>query len=73
MITIESTDKEVRVSIPRDEVDALRLEQWLRPIRLEASLAASQLADDDADRMAEEMKDKWWAENRHQFLSKDLD
>lgn len=72
MITIESTEREVRVSIPRDEVDPVRLEHLLRPLRLEAAVAGSRMTDEEADRMAEEMKAQWWAENQHRFLPADL-
>lgn len=68
MITIETTDKEIRVSIPRDEVDPIRLERLLRPFRLEAAVSGSGMTDEDAELMAEEMKAKWWAENQHRFL-----
>jgi len=68
MITIETTDKEIRVSIPRDELDPIRLERLLRPFRLEASVSGSGMTDVDAELMAEEMKAKWWAENKRRFL-----
>ncbi|MCP5542320.1 MAG: hypothetical protein H7A49_00285 [Akkermansiaceae bacterium] len=71
MITIESTDKEIRVSIPRGEVDPVQLERMLRPFRLENALASSRMTDEEADRMAEEVKDRWWAENKHRFLPSD--
>jgi len=70
MITIESTDREIRVSIPRDEVDPVRLDHLLRPFRLEAAISASAMTDSEADDMAEEMKRQWWDENRHRFLCK---
>ncbi|MBX7212302.1 MAG: hypothetical protein K1X78_28600 [Verrucomicrobiaceae bacterium] len=72
MITIESTDKEVRVSIPRDEMDPVRLEHLLRPLRLEAAVSGSRMTDEEADRMAEDMKAQWWAENQHRFLPSDI-
>jgi hypothetical protein len=68
MITIESTEKEIRVSIPREEVDPVRLERLLRPFRLEAAVSGGSMTDEEADLMAEDMKAKWWAENRHRFL-----
>lgn len=68
MITIESTEKEIRVSIPRDEMDPVRLERLLRPFRLEAAVSSSTMTDAEADLAAEEMKAEWWAENRHRFL-----
>jgi hypothetical protein len=71
MITIESTEKEIRVSIPRDEVDPVRIERLLRPFRLEAALSGGGVSEEEADLMAEEMKAKWWEENRHRFLPAD--
>ena len=72
MITIESTDGGISVFIPRADVDPVRLEQMLRPLRLEAAVSASRMTDEDADRMAEDMKATWWAENQHRFLPADL-
>jgi len=71
MITIESTEKEIRVSIPRDEVDPVRLERLLRPFRLEAAVSGGTMTDEEADQMAEEMKANWWEDNRHRFLPKE--
>ena len=68
MITIETSEKEIRVSIPRGEVDPVRLDRLLRPFRLEAAVSCSAMTDEDAELMAEEMKAKWWAENKHRFL-----
>jgi len=68
MITIETTDQEIRVSIPRDKMDPVRLERLLRPFRLEASVSGSGMTDEDAELMAEGMKTKWWAENKGRFL-----
>ena len=60
MVTIESTEKEIRVSIPRDEVVPVRLERLLRPFRLETAVSGGGMTDEEADLMAEEMKAKWW-------------
>jgi len=68
MITIETTETEIRLVIPRDEVDPVRLERLLRPFRLEAAVADSGMTDVQADLMAEEMKAKWWAGNQRRFL-----
>jgi len=71
MITIESTEGGIRVFIPRDEVDPVRLEKLLRPFRLEAVVSGSQMTDGEADRMAEEMKAGWWEKNQHRFVPSD--
>jgi len=51
---IESTDRGISVFIPRAEVDPVRFEQMLRPLRLEAAVSASRMTD-------ENMKANWWA------------
>ena len=39
-----------------------------RRLLLEAIAHKSQMSETEADRMAEEMKAAWWAENKHRFL-----
>ncbi|MCB1086393.1 MAG: hypothetical protein KDM63_05065 [Verrucomicrobiae bacterium] len=68
MITIETSDSEVRVSIPTGEVDPVRLEQFLRPLRWEQALSQSQLTEEEADEMADSMKAEWWEKNKGRFL-----
>ena len=68
MITIETTDSGVRVTIPKDDVPADRLNSFLDWLRLEASVRRSALTEVEADRLAEELKADWWAANKNRFI-----
>ncbi len=56
MITVETTDTDVRVTIPKDEVPADRLNSFLDGLRLEALVRHSSLMEEEAGRLAEEIK-----------------
>lgn len=68
MITVETTADGTRLTIPRDNVPPDRLRPLLDWLRLEAVARRSQLSEGEADRLAEQMKADWWAENKHRFL-----
>lgn len=68
MITVEQTDAELRVTIPRDAVPAKRLSALLDWLRLEELAQRSRLTEADADRLAEELKAGWWAANKDRFI-----
>ncbi len=68
MITVETTDTGVRVTIPKDEVPADRLNSFLDWLRLEALVRRSSLTEEEAGRLAEEIKTGWWAANKDRFI-----
>ena len=68
MITVETTDAGLRVTIPKDEVPPQRLNSFLDWLRLESIAAKSRLTEADADRLAEEAKADWWAANKGRFI-----
>ena len=68
MITVETTDTSVRVTIPKDEVPAERLNTFLDWLRLEAVVSRSTLTEEEAERMAEQVKAGWWAANKGRFI-----
>ena len=68
MITVETTDAGLRVTIPKDEVPPQRLNSFLDWLRLESIAAKSRLTEADADRLAEEAKADWWAANKDRFV-----
>jgi hypothetical protein len=68
MITVETTDATVRVTISKSEVPADRLNWFLDSLRLEAIARKSQLTEDEASHLADEIKAGWWAANRHRFI-----
>jgi hypothetical protein len=68
MITVETTDSEVRVSIPKGEIPTDRLNSFLDWLRFEAVARRSALTEAEADRMAEEIKTDWWNANKNRFI-----
>lgn len=68
MITVETTETGVRVTIPKDEVPADRLNSFLDWLRLEAVARRSDLTEAEANRIAEDLKAEWWSANKHRFI-----
>jgi len=68
MITVETTDAAVRVTIPKSEVPDDRLKWFVDSLRLEAIARRSRLTEDEASHLADEIKAGWWASNRHRFI-----
>jgi hypothetical protein len=67
MITVETTEATVRVTIPKDEVPVDRLNWFVDSLRLEAIARKSHLTEDEASHLADEIKTGWWAANKHRF------
>ena len=68
MITVETTEADVRVTIPKGDVPAARLNVFLEWLRLESILCSSSLTEEEAGRLAEEIKAGWWAANKDRFI-----
>jgi hypothetical protein len=68
MITVERTDADVRVTIPKDAVPLEQLDAFLGWLRLEEIAQRSQFTETDADRIADEIKADWWAANKSRFI-----
>ncbi len=68
MITVETTDATVRVTIPINEVPTERVNWFIDSLRLEAIAGKSNLSEDEASHLADEIKTGWWAANRHRFI-----
>jgi hypothetical protein len=67
MITVETTEAAVRVTIPKSDVPADRLNWFVDSLRLEAIARKSHLSEDEASHLADEIKAGWWAANKHRF------
>ncbi len=67
MITVETTAETTRLTIPKDDVPPDRLRPLLDWLRMETAARRSQVSEAEADRLAEEMKTEWWAENKDRF------
>jgi hypothetical protein len=68
MITVEKTQTDVRVTIPKDALPARQLNAFLDWLRLEEIAQRSGLTEEEADRIAEEVKAEWWAANKDRFI-----
>ena len=68
MITVEKTEADLRVTIPKDAVPPKRLNALLDWLRLEELAQRSHLTEADANRLADELKAGWWAANRDRFI-----
>ena len=71
MITVEKTDKDVRVTIPKDAMPPKQLNAFLDWLRLEEIAQRSGLTEEEADRIANEIKAEWWAANKDRFIPPD--
>ena len=69
MITVEKTNTDVRVTIPKDAVPPEQLNAFLDWLRLEEIAQRSRLTEQDANRLAEDIKADWWAANKHHFIA----
>ena len=68
MITVESNDREIRVTIPRGELEIAQVEAILRPFRFTSLVAGSQMSKAEAVQIAEDSKADWWAKNERRFF-----
>ena len=71
MITVEETNADVRVTIPKDAVPPKRLNALLDWLRLEEIVQRSHLTEEDANRIAKTIKVDWWAANKDRFIPPD--
>jgi hypothetical protein len=68
MITVESDDREIRVTIPRGDLEISQVEAILRPFRFASLIAGSQMSKAEAVKIAEESKADWWGKNEKRFV-----
>jgi hypothetical protein len=68
MITVEKTNTDLRVTIPKDAVPPKRLNALLDWLRLEEIAHRSRLSEADANRIADEIKAGWWTANQAAFI-----
>ena len=67
MITVESDESEIRVKIPRGDLDIGQVEAILRPFRFASLVAESRMTKSEAMQIAEDSKADWWEKNQHRF------
>ncbi len=68
MVQISFSDNEAIVKFPKNLMSSDYVQEFLQRLRLEAIAEKSQLTEESAWKMSEELKEKWWRENRTSFL-----
>ncbi len=64
---IERKDNEVILRLPAD-IGTLELQRIIDYFKYREAVKDSVATMEDADRLAEESKARWWKENKHRFL-----
>jgi len=59
------------VTIPRNAVPPEQLDAFLNWLRLEEIVQRSHLTEEDANRIADDIKAEWWAANKDRFIPRD--
>jgi hypothetical protein len=68
MITVESTETAIRVTIPKDDIPPDQVNKFLEWLRFESLARQSKLTEADANRLADEIKTSWWSANKSRFI-----
>jgi hypothetical protein len=67
MIAVEADKNQIRVNIPTEGMSAEAVRAFLDWLRVEAAARRSQLTDDTAWKLAEDVKSGWWEQNQSRF------
>ena len=70
MIEIKKEKKQYQVSFPEDLVDQSYVEKFLDYLRYAEISSRSELTEEDAMRLSEELKSSWWQENKDSILKR---
>ena len=69
MIAVESDEREIRVIIPRGDLEVAQIEAILCPFRFASLVAESRMSKAGAMQIAEDSKADWWEKNHARFVS----
>lgn len=70
MIDITFEAEDVILKFPKQLVSSTFLQDFLQKLRLETIAMKSQLTEEQAWKLSEEIKQEWWQKNRDPFLQK---
>ncbi|WP_022669779.1 hypothetical protein [Hippea alviniae] len=70
MIDIKIEDENVVISFPKELLSIDYFSNIIKALEIEKTVAKSKLTEEKAFEMAEELKRKWWEENRENFVAK---
>ncbi len=70
MIDIMFEANDVIVKFPKQLVSSAYVQDFLERLRLENVIQRSQLTEEQAWQLSEEIKDAWWQKNKVSFLQR---
>jgi len=68
MVQISFSDDEAILKFPKQLVSSAYVQEFLQRLRLEAIVEKSQLTEEQAWELSEEIKQEWWQKNKEKFL-----
>jgi len=66
-MVIERTDKEIIFRLPGD-IDTTGLQRIVNYLKYKEAIRKSQGTEEQANKLANESKKRWWAENKERFI-----
>ena len=70
MIEIKIENKNVVLSFPKDLISSKYIFRFIELLEMEKIAQKSELSEDDAWKLSEEIKGKWWEGNKLDILNK---
>lgn len=68
MVQISFNDDEAILKFPKQLVSSAYVQEFLQRLRLETIVEKSQLTEEKAWELSEEIKQEWWQKNKDKFL-----
>jgi len=66
-MVIERTDKEIIFRLPGD-IDTTGLQRIVNYLKYKEAIRKSQGTEEQANKLSNESKKRWWAENKERFI-----
>lgn len=63
IIETRKTQNHLLISIPTDEISAEEIEDFISSLKTEFILRKSEMTEDEAEEISEEIKSDWWKTN----------
>ena len=70
MLKVETTQETITLSFDKDFLSPVGLSNLIENLRMKELLSKSQLTEQQAFILSEELKDNWWKNNRNKILEK---
>jgi len=70
MVQITFKDDDAILKFPKQLVSSGYVQEFLERLRLEAIVEKSQLTEEQAWELSEEIKENWWQKNKEKFLKR---